>query len=166
VAAAVAKCCLLGVGPLPLYEQGSGGGADMDPSSAAAAAAVHNKYLAETLQLDEGDLAAAPELVAGAVLGRLAKLVRSFDADLGPLPLLEQEYLRAYKAAGDSATAVIKAAVPEVTATQYLVPWCAANSFSRRLHLLGVFPLGPIPYQRKGLRPSKTSSSSRRSASS
>ena len=44
------------------------------------------------------------------MLGRLAKLVRSFDADLGPLPLLEQEYLRAYKAAGDSATAVIKAA--------------------------------------------------------
>ena len=121
VAAAVAKCCLLGVGPLPLYELGSGGsgggsggGADVDPSSAAAvaaaAAAAHNKYLAETLQLDEGDLAAAPELVAGAVLGRLAKLVRSFDADLGPLPLLEQEYLRAYKVARDSATAVIKAA--------------------------------------------------------
>jgi len=121
VAAAVAKCCLLSVGPLPLYEQGSGGngngngsGANMDPSSAAtvaaAAPAAHNKYLAETLQLDEGDLAAAPELVAGAVLGRLAKLVRSFDADLGPLPLLEQEYLRAYKVARDSATAVIKAA--------------------------------------------------------
>jgi len=113
VAAAVAKCCLLGVGPLPLYELGSGGngrGADVGPSSAAAAMSARNKYLAETLQLDEGDLAAAPELVAGAVLGRLAKLVRSFDADLGPLPLLEQEYLRAYKAAGDSATAVIKAA--------------------------------------------------------
>jgi hypothetical protein len=110
VAAAVAKCCLLGVGPLPLYEHESGCGADVNPSSAAAAAAAHNKYLAETLQLDEGDLAAAPELVACAVLGRLAKLVRSFDADLGPLPLIEQEYLKAYKAARDSATAVIKAA--------------------------------------------------------
>ena len=110
VAAAAAKCCLLGVGPLPLYEQESGGGADVNPSSAAAAAAAHNNYLAETLQLDEGDLAAAPELVACAVLGRLAKLVRSFDADFGLLPLIEQEYLKAYKAAKDSATAVIKAA--------------------------------------------------------
>jgi hypothetical protein len=113
VAAAVAKCCLLGVGPLPLYELGSGGngrGADVDPSSAAAAMSARNKYLVDTLHLDEGVLAAAPELVAGAVLGRLAKLVRSFDADLGPLPLLEQEYLRAYKVARDSATAVIKAA--------------------------------------------------------
>ena len=111
VAAAVAKCCLLGVGPLPLYELGSGGngrGADVDPSSAAAAMSARNKYLVDTLHLDEGVLAAAPELVAGAVLGRLAKLVRSFDADLGPLPLLEQEYLRAYKVARDSA--VIKAA--------------------------------------------------------
>ena len=113
VAAAVAKCCLLGVGPLPLYELGSGGngrGADVGPSSAAAAMSARNKYLVDTLHLDEGVLAAAPELVAGAVLGRLAKLVRSFDADLGPLPLLEQEYLRAYKVARDSATAVIKAA--------------------------------------------------------
>jgi len=146
VAAAVAKCCLLSVGPLPLYEQGSGGngngngsGANMDPSSAAtvaaAAPAAHNKYLAETLQLDEGDLAAAPELVAGAVLGRLAKLVRSFDADLGPLPLLEQEYLRAYKVARDSATAVIKAA--DALSKRATSPEAAAAAAARVLAAAG-----------------------------
>ena len=138
VAAAVAKCCLLGVGPLPLYELGSGGngrGADVGPSSAAAAMSARNKYLAETLQLDEGDLAAAPELVAGAVLGRLAKLVRSFDADLGPLPLLEQEYLRAYKAAGDSATAVIKAA--DALSKRTTSPEAAAAAAARVLAAAG-----------------------------
>ena len=146
VAAAVAKCCLLGVGPLPLYELGSGGsgggsggGADVDPSSAAAvaaaAAAAHNEYLAETLQLDEGDLAAAPELVAGAVLGRLAKLVRSFDAVLGPLPLLKQEYLRAYKVARDSATAVIKAA--DALSKRTTSPEAAAAAAARVLAAAG-----------------------------
>ena len=51
-----------------------------------------------------------------------------------------------------AASAVIKAAVPEVTATQYLAPMCAANSFSNKLHLSGFWPLGPIPYHRKGAR--------------
>ena len=138
VAAAVAKCCLLGVGPLPLYELesgGNGGGADVDPSSAAAAMSARNKYLVDTLHLDEGVLAAAPELVAGAVLGRLAKLVRSFDADLGPLPLLEQEYLRAYKAARDSATAVIKAA--DALSKRATSPEAAAAAAARVLAAAG-----------------------------
>ena len=138
VAAAVAKCCLLGVGPLPLYELesgGNGGGADVDPSSAAAAMSARNKYLVDTLHLDEGVLAAAPELVAGAVLGRLAKLVRSFDADLGPLPLLEQEYLRAYKAARESATAVIKAA--DALSKRATSPEAAATAAARVLAAAG-----------------------------
>ena len=118
VAAAVVKCCLPGVGPQPLDEQGSGGGggggcADVDPSSAAAAvaaAAAQNKFLAAMMKLDESDLAKAPELVPGAVLGRLAKLVQSMNADLAALPLLEQKYNKACKAAKDASSEVIDAA--------------------------------------------------------
>jgi hypothetical protein len=69
------------------------------------------------------------------VLGRLAKLVRSFDADLGPLPLLEQEYLRAYKAAGDSATAVIKAA--DALSKRATSPEAAAAAAARVLAAAG-----------------------------
>jgi hypothetical protein len=69
------------------------------------------------------------------VLGRLAKLVRSFDADLGPLPLLEQEYLRAYKAARDSATAVIKAA--DALSKRATSPEAAAAAAARVLAAAG-----------------------------
>ena len=112
VAAAVVKCCLLGVGPQPLGEQG---GADMEPSSsaavaAAAAAAAQNKYLAETTGVDESDLAAAPELVPGAVLGRLSKLVHFMNVELAPLRLLEHNYSKTYKAAKDASAKVVDAA--------------------------------------------------------
>ena len=105
VAAAVVKCYLPG--------GGGGGCADVDDSSAAAAAAAaaaQNKYLAAMMKLDESDLAEAPELVPGAVLGRLAKLVRSMNADLAPLLLLEQLYNEAYKAAKDASSEVVDAA--------------------------------------------------------
>ena len=112
VAAAVIKCCLPAVGPQSLSEQGGGA----DPASAAlaaaaaAAAAAQNKHLAGLAKLDERDMAAAPELVSAAVLGRLTRLIKGMNADMGSLPTLEQRYQSAYQLAQDASSEVIKAA--------------------------------------------------------
>ena len=120
VAAAVIKCCVPGVGPellLPSEQEGSGGGGGADPFSApvaafgaTAAAAAQNKYLAEMMKLDESDLAAAPELVSGALLGRLAKLVKGMNATTSSLPELEHRYHKAYQLAQKTSIEVVNSA--------------------------------------------------------
>ena len=119
---------------------GGGGGGDADPSFAAVAAcgvavaAAQNEHLARMAILDEaalddgrrhgpadfrdhrvdqvGDqnLAAAPELVPGAVLSRLAELVKGMNATMSSLPELEQRYLKAYEVAQKMSVEVIKSA--------------------------------------------------------
>ena len=63
-----------------------------------------------------------------------------------------------------AATAVVRAAVPEVTASAYFVPIRAARSFSRVSTFFG--GVAPGPYHRNGWRFSRTSRSSASSLSS
>ena len=105
VAAAVVKCCLPGVGPeLQLQDEQQEA---LDDGRRHGTADFRDHGVD---QVGDQNLAAAPELVPGAVLSRLAELVKGMNATMSSLPELEQRYLKAYEVAQKMSVEVIKSA--------------------------------------------------------